>query len=191
MKARRERNKPLWMNQNILRTIRKKRRLWNHYKTTNEYLDYQAYLHIQKSAAKIIRSAKRKFERKIARNFKKNPRQFYSYINSNTKARSQVGPLKNNDGLTVSDSQGMSNMLNSFFGSVFTNEDTTNMPVPKKMCNAEIRSLTVTEEAFKKRLSLIKKNGSPGPDKINQKVLSELDDVVATPLCIIFNKALH
>ena len=78
--------------------------------------------------------------------------------------------------------QGMCNILNSFFSSVFTNEDTSNIPTPKQTCNIEIETLTVTEEAFKKRLSITKKNGAPGPDKITQRVLSELEDVVALPL---------
>ena len=53
MKTRRADNKPLWMNQNIMRLIRKKRRLWNCYKSTKDYLEYQAYLNVQKSVAKV------------------------------------------------------------------------------------------------------------------------------------------
>ena len=30
-------NKPLWMNQNVLRQVCKKRRLWNWYKSTGDY----------------------------------------------------------------------------------------------------------------------------------------------------------
>ena len=73
LKSRRSSNKPLWMNQNIMRLIRKKRRLWNWYKSTNDHAEYQAYLNVQKSVTKIIRAAKKKFERKLAKNFKQNP----------------------------------------------------------------------------------------------------------------------
>ena len=191
LKTRRANNKPLWMNQNIMRLIRKKRRLWNWYKTTKDYIEYQAYLNVQKIVAKVIRAAKKKFERKLAKNFKKNPRQFYSHLNNHTKSRAQVGPLQNDEGTQVADSQGMCNILNSFFSSVFTAEDTTNIPVPQNMCNVDIKSFVVTEEMFKKRLSKVKKNGAPGPDKVTQQVLAELQDVVALPLCIIFNKSLN
>ena len=190
LKKRRASNKPLWMNQNIMRLIRKKRRLWNWYKTTKDHTEYQAYLSVQKSVAKIIRAAKKKFERKLVKNFKNNPRQFYSHLNNNTKSRSQVGPLKN-DGEQVSDSQGMCNVLNSFFTSVFTDEDTENIPTLERMCNSDIGSLTVNEEMFKARLSKIKQNGAPGPDKITPRILTELKDVVALPLCMIFNKSIH
>ena len=55
------------MNRNIMPVIRKKRRLWKVYKTTKDYAEYQAYLNVHKSVAKIIHSTKKKFECKIAR----------------------------------------------------------------------------------------------------------------------------
>ena len=191
LKLRRASNQPLWMNRNIMRVIRKKRRLWNWYKTTNDHNEYKEYIKVQKLATKIIRAAKRKFERKLAKNFKNNPRQFYSHLNNNIKSRSQVGPLHNHQGIQVSDSQGMCNILNSFFTSVFTKEDTENIPTPQNMSDVNIGSLRVNEDTFKLQLSKVKQNGAPGPDKITSKVLTELKDVVALPLCIIFNESLR
>ena len=58
------------------------------------------------------------------------------------------------------------------------------------MCEATInRIFTVTEEMFRKKLANVK-NGALGPDKITKRQLSELKDVVAQPICIIFNKSL-
>lgn len=85
----------------------------------------------------------------------------------------------------------MCNTLNSFFTSVFTDEDTANIPTPVQMCDVDIGSLTVNEEMFKTRLSNIKQNGAPGPDKITPRILTELKEVVALPLCIIFNKSIR
>ena len=59
------------------------------------------------------------------------------------------------------------------------------------MCEVNINpSFVITEEMFKKKLSQCKKNGAPGPDKITKQLLSELQDVVSLPLCIIFNNSL-
>ena len=190
LKCRRNNKTPLWMNRNIMRMIRKKRRMWKWYKTTKEYSDYQAYLTVQKSVTKVIRSARRTLERKLAKNVKKNPRQFYSHLNKHTKSRVQVGPLLNTAGEQVADSQGMCNILNGFFTSVFTTEDLDNLPSPTPLCYSKIGSLTITEEMFKKQLSKTKQNGAPGPDIITTKVLNELKDIISEPLCIIFNKSL-
>ena len=99
--------------------------------------------------------------------------------------------MQNQNGEQVSDPHGLSTILNSFFTSVFTKEDTTNIPTPMQMCDEDVGTLTVTTEAFKKCLSTTKKNGAPGTDNVNQKVLSEIDDIVSIPICIIFNKSLH
>ena len=46
LKTRRAYNIPLWMNKNITQLIKKKRRLWKWYKTTNNFLEYTAYLDV-------------------------------------------------------------------------------------------------------------------------------------------------
>ena len=54
----------------------------------------------------------------------------YSYLHNITNSRARVGSLKNAEGDLVSDSQTMCNILSNFFTSVFTDEDTTNIPIP-------------------------------------------------------------
>ncbi len=118
-KRRRIGNKPLWMNQNIMRTIRKKRRLWRTYTDTRDYQQYQAYKKIEQEVQNAVKRAKRKLERKLAKNAKKSPKPCYSYLNSKTSNRQTVGPLKEGE-QTVDDNQKMSSLLNMFFSSVFT-----------------------------------------------------------------------
>ena len=92
MKQRRNYSRPLWMQRNALRMVRKKRRLWKHYCTTQDYESYLEYKRVQNETKKIIRRAKREFEKKLAANAKKNPKAFYSYMNSRCKVQSRVGP---------------------------------------------------------------------------------------------------
>ena len=95
-KMRRNNSKPLWMRRNAMRIIRKKRRLWKRYITTNDYQSYLAFKKVQNEATTMIRKAKREFEKKLAANAKKNPKAFYQYLNSKCKVQSKVGPLKLN-----------------------------------------------------------------------------------------------
>ena len=123
MKLRRVGSKPAWMNKNILRLIRKKRRMWRFYtsdpRAERDYNSYQAYKNVQKEVTKAVKNAKRNLERKLAKSRKKNSKAFFSYMKKQTSNRVSVGPLKDGDEL-VADSGRMAGMLNSFFCSVFT-----------------------------------------------------------------------
>ena len=191
LKARRSSTKPMWMNRNIMRVIRKKRRLWRHFKTTGAHTEYQAYLAVQKSVAKIIRAAKKKLERNLAKNMKKNPRPFYAHLNKGIRSRAQVGPLKNSDGELISDNNGMCNVFNSFFSSIFTKENDLNIPTPTRVCTGEVlSSVSINTDGIKSKIDKLKLKSGPGPDKFGPFVLKNLRDELAIPLNLIFNKSL-
>ena len=191
-KRRRSPNKPLWMTPSALRIVRKKRRMWREYKTTRDYADFQAYKAVQRKVTKIVRSAKRAFERNLAKHCKVNPRAFFSHINKQTKSRSTVGPLKDDNDNIISSNLGMATLLNSFFVSVFTVENVTSMPVPTRVYsgNSPLSSLHISSEDVHKKLKKLKVNSAPGPDKLPPKILCSLADQIAPRLCIIFNKSL-
>ena len=64
-----------------------------------------------------------------ARNVKQNPKAFWRYCRSKIKNRSKLGDLKMADGkLTGDDDETKADLLNSFFASVFTHEN-TDIPV--------------------------------------------------------------
>ena len=89
MMLRRSDQKPIWMHKNILRLIRKKKRLWQWYTRDGgkDFASFQAYRDIQKDVKKEVRQAKKKLEKKLAKDAKKNSKQFYSYLKKKTANR--------------------------------------------------------------------------------------------------------
>jgi len=110
------------MTSEILQAIKRKRRLW---KDAKRGKNQEQYAETENRVRKLIRNAKRNFEKRLSNG---NNRPFYSYIKQKTKSRPSIGPLRNEQKEMVSDDQGMTELLNNFFGSVFTREDTTNVP---------------------------------------------------------------
>ena len=187
-KRRRISSRPLWMQQNIMRIIRKKRRLWNTYRKSRDYEEYLAYKKVQDETQKLVRQAKRKFERKLAKEAKQKPKLFYSYLKSKSSNKQTVGPLK--DGETViSDNTGMANVLNSFFASVFTVED-PNIPEVEVRSPEFLSSVEFPPSKVEEKLFHLKSASACGPDKIRSRVLKENSDVLCVPLAIIFTKSL-
>jgi hypothetical protein len=117
--------RPPWMNRNILREVRKKRRLWKKSKDENS----EEYKTQEKKVKNMIRNAKREVERKLALENRGNSKPFFAYLKSKLKSKTPVGPLKTRDGAVISDNAEMAAMLNDFFSSVFTDEG--DRPVPR------------------------------------------------------------
>ncbi len=120
---------PPWMCVELLRAIRRKRSLWKKARTAQ---DKEKYAQEEKKVQKAIRTAKRNFEKRIAYEDKNNRKPFYNYVKKKTKGRTAVGPLKQ-DRRVVTDDTEMAEVLNEFFSSVFTREDTSNVPDPEPM----------------------------------------------------------
>ena len=79
----------------------------------------------------------------MAKNIKQNSECFYGYVRSKMKRKDKVGPLIDDSGETVTDDMETAKILNDYFGSVFTKENTTNIPRPIKLfCGKDEESLT-------------------------------------------------
>ena len=100
------------MQQNIMKTIRKKRRLWRWFCTIQDYESYKAYKKVESQVKSVVHEAKRDFEKKLARNIKANPKSFYKYINSRSKTQSKAGPLKDKHGNIQTDDLQQATILN-------------------------------------------------------------------------------
>ena len=192
-KKRRNNSKPLWMQRNVMRIIRKKRRLWKQYTTSREYQTYLAYKRVQNEAKSMVTRAKRELEKKLAANAKKNPKMFYSYISNRSKVQSKVGPLKDLEGHVQTDDLTQAKILNDKFSTAFTREDMTSLPIPDQIFDPvlgpPLSTVNVTEKMVVDKISALKP-GASGPDKIGPLTLRELSAQLSFPISMIFNKSL-
>ena len=101
-----------------------------------------------------------------------------------------VGPLTSN-GATTSNNQEMAAILNSYFVTVFSKEDVTNIPTTAEMTyDACLSHSTFTKLEVQEALQSLKPGSAPGPDQISSKLLKDFNEILAIPLAIIFNKSL-
>ena len=92
------------------------------------YIDYVEYTQQNNKTISVIRSAKADFEKKLIKNYKKNPKPFYEYMRSKQITKPTVRQLEQDDGTLTADDSETANNLQDFFISVFTGEDITNTP---------------------------------------------------------------
>jgi hypothetical protein len=188
-RRRRNQNRPKWMSTEIMRAIRKKKRLW---KVVKDGQITEEYKRVEKSVKNMIRKAKRKFERKLAAGGEANRRPFFAYVKQKTKTRLAVGPLKDQSGNTVADDVGMANLLNGTFKAVFTRENAGEVPELEELPHQrKLRTVKFTAKVVKKKIADLRTDAAAGPDGIGPRVLQELACGLAPALVEIFTKSLR
>ena len=136
---------------------------------------------MEKEERRSVKHAKRTYEKKLAKEAKKNPKEFYSYLKSKTQNRESVGPLKSPDSKdeVVIDDAKMASMLNEFFSSVlFTQEDLSNLPTPETMYHGDspLNDVEITSDKVKKKINGMRTTAAPGPDRLCPRLLMEVCD---------------
>jgi hypothetical protein len=81
-------------------------------------------------------------------------------------------------------------VLNRFFGSVFTYEGESNVTCLLKT-DIQIEDISITVEMVETKLKSLNVNKSMGPDGIHPRVLKELAKQLSSPLAIIFQKSIE
>ncbi|XP_076453447.1 uncharacterized protein LOC143288705 [Babylonia areolata] len=180
-----------WLDGRTLTSVRTKHKLYRRWLQSRAGEDYQAYAKARNRAAKACRQAKRKLEAAIAEQAKINPKSFWSYVKSKTKARTGIADLKREDGSKTTTDKEKADLLNDFFQSVYTTEREGDLPeIPDYQFNSELFDVVISEEAVRKHLANLKTGKAPGPDGITPRMLVELADVLATPITMIFRRSL-
>ena len=141
---------------------------------------------------KLTCNLEREFDIKFAEDLKTHPKSFWKYSNDKLKTRDKVNDLLKEDGsLTINDNE-KTEVLNSFFKSVLTVEDTSQLPEPQGMKVDQVLStVEITPLIVKNKLLKLNKSKSTGPDLIHPWVLAETAGSICIPLAMIFTKSME
>ena len=192
-KHRRNKNKCKWVNKEVVTCRRAKKKAWNRYVNSGKNMQlYQQYVIKRRQCAAVNKKAKEDFETKLADNIKQDSKSFYAYIRSKQRCKAKIGPLKDSNGIILTDDKLTADMLNKYFVSVFTKEDLTCIPEPDRIfvgsSNVEgLNRIDITEELVYKKLAEINVNKCIGVDDLHPKLLYELRNELVKPLYVLFN----
>ena len=177
--------------ESILEFIRVKRRAFKHYKKFRTNANKKAYDKARADVKRVMRRNKKNHETKLAKNIKDDPKSFYAYVSSVTKPREKIGNLLKDDGSLTKDNQEKADIFNTFFSSVFTQENLSNIPNFESRTSTTISNVEISLQDMKDKLESLNACKSPGPDGIHPRVLKELYNSIAVPLKILFDKTLE
>ena len=174
------------MTKELKNIAKKKSKVWNTYLGVKSFSNWTFY-------KKTHNKQKINFEYKLVDNMRDNLKSFWKYVRLTQKTKENVADLRTcKKGIHAMTSVSKANVLNSFFASIFTEENMNNIPNPE-ICyvQSELTDLSITPEIVKQKLAKLKENRACGPDLIHQKILIELQAELVLPLVGIFNQSLQ
>jgi len=189
-KASQCRKKAPWMTYRAAKLVDRKHKIYKKYKSTS----HPAYVKASRAAQTEMRRAKRSFEKKLAKNIDSDRKSFYAYVRNRSRSKPQVGPLVNECSEVTSQPPDMAEMFNQFFASVFTHEDTDNIPTAEPLFRAgddqKLLDIHIDEELVRRKLDRLRSDKAPGADNISPRVLVELKDEITVPVTLIMKCSL-
>ena len=183
--------KPIWMKPATMRLIKRKHRTHTKFLNTRASSTKTEYNQIRNQVTSAVKNDRISFERNISKEIKNNNKLFWRYVNSNRTTKAAISDLLKDDGTLATTDQEKAEVLNQQFSSVFTRENTDDIPVLDDLpCQTSLSTINVTVEGVEKKLKKLRTDKSCGPDGIHPLVLKNLSSILSTPLCTIFNTSL-
>ncbi|CAC5391722.1 unnamed protein product [Mytilus coruscus] len=154
------------------------------------------YNKIRNQVKSRVNKLKREYEKNLSEKAKENPKAIWSYMKSKTKTKEGIGDLhldpEDTKSVKTEDNREKAKLLVEYFSSVFTKEPDGVMPSPTPVLVTKVMSnQKIKEEVVLKHLNALKIDKSPGMDKLHPRLLKEIAESLANPLCIIYNQSLE
>nr|XP_047142994.1 uncharacterized protein LOC124817207 [Hydra vulgaris] len=124
-------NQPLWITPEVLKTIKKKEKLWGKYiaagRETHEALRVKHKLAC-KIVKKTINKAVTDHEEKLVKDSKSHPKNVHAYVRSKQEVKDPLHSIETDNGIITTDKNIICSTLNNYFLSVFETEPDGSMP---------------------------------------------------------------
>ena len=177
-----------WITTDLKRASRRKYRAWKRARKTNRRKDWNRYKLIKKETRSINRRAQENYTRKIID--QENSKGMWRLVKSRKCDPTGIAPLKKN-GLIYNDKKSKADILNDQFCSVFTDEDTANMPRIGNGSFPAIRDIDVSYNGVLKLIRSLNPSKAAGPDGIPCRLLVMVAEQIAHPLTCLFQSSLN
>ena len=174
------------MTKEALKLRNLKNKQWKKYIQTKSHQDHNKFKLSRDKLREMTRRLRNELELKLTEDVKTKPKPFWKYVTSRLKTRLDIPTLTLPNKQKAITSLQKAEALNTHFSSVFTEENTRDIPAVSKNYNGiPLSTIEFTPELVEKKLLQLDENKSPGPDSIHPVFAKRLAHVLSTPITII------
>lgn len=184
---------PKWFNSDIAEKIQERQRAYKFSTLFPTEENKKIHKQLCRNVTRLIKRAKLENEQRVANAAKVNPKVFYAHVNSRKPIKNTIGPLKDSQDNVISSDEGMAELLNEYFASVYTDENLQGMPmVPTRYRgNSPLEKINLTIERVRNKIKKLNPNKSPGPDGFYPREIKEVENELAPHLYDIYKASLE
>ena len=185
-----------WINCNIRRLIRKRKRAYRKYKQTSNVYYWQKYKQLRNICIREIRDSKTNYFDKLEQQLNtenSNSRLFWKTSKQllNIDKRSTSIPTLTFNGEHAEDDEQKANMLNNYFSmQTVINDKNKHPPHLPLATDSTLESIQISEQDVKDVLDHLDVKKACGPNHLSPRLLKEGASILAHPLSIIFRRSL-
>ncbi|KAF4514234.1 UNVERIFIED_CONTAM: hypothetical protein B566_EDAN019511 [Ephemera danica] len=181
-----------WLRRSTIKTIALKRKAWADHRREGTSISRSHYNTLRNKCNTEVRSDRSKHQKNLAKRVKENPKSFYSYISSISKAKPGIPALSNGAGQTSTDREAADMLASQFFDSM----GPTLSPLETKTTQSHSSIPPLTDVRFthtdvERVLSRLNANKSPGPDAFPPCLFKECAKELVMPLYHLFEHSLR
>lgn len=180
---------PPWIDKALKVLMRRRRKLWCQFRLSKHPEDYVKYKTTRNDCTQMKRKNREAYESSLIQSSVSNPKQLFAYIRRRTRNHGGIPSLRSNDGRLTDENDVKAEIMCAQYGSVFTREYGSAPPV-SVFSDRMLGDVTFAVSDVRRQLSTLDIHSSPGPDNIHPRILRALAEVIAHPLCVIFQKSL-
>lgn len=179
-----------WINSNVKRNIRKKRKLYDKARKTGDFELWDRFKELRRKTDRQMRKLHRDHVRGIGDSLQsENTKPFWNYVKALRRDVFGVSPLSSM-GRIASSAKEKAEALNKQFCSVFTREELSSIPTLGTSTVPDMPDIEISVTGVEKLLRNLKVNKAPGPDNIPARILQECASSVAPLLQKIYQKSI-
>lgn len=191
-------HEPQWINSNIKRLIRQRKRLFKLAKRVNNEHAWNRFRQKRNAVTSIIRQAKKQYNESLANELKlneHNSKLWYKisaqFLSSPSKPTCKTIPFLETENSFVETDTEIAEVLNNYFANQSNIEDSqADLPELAAPSYPLLQSIEITENDVKDAITSLKPNKAPGPNLVSPKLFKEAINEIAKPLKNLFKLSL-